>query len=136
MQREGDRAVEHGAARSGERGELGLEEADALAKRRAETLFLAGDDAVDELAVFDDLGIGRAHELDHAVDEAHEERVLDAEQPPVTHRPAQEAAQHVAAALVARDDAVGDEERHGPGVIGDDAQRGVRLAHRTRSRRR
>ena len=127
VEREGSRAVERGTARPGKSGEFGLEEADTLAKGRAETVFLAGDDAVDELAVFDDLGIGRAHELDHAVDEAHEERVLDAEQPPVTHRPAQEAPQNVAAAFVARDDAVCDEERHGPGVIGDDAHRGIRL---------
>ena len=108
-------------------GELGLEEAHALAQRGAEALLLAGDDLRDELAVLDDLGVRLAHELDDALDEADEERVLDAEKTPVAHRAAQQAAQHVAAALVAREDAVGDQEGHRARVVGDDAQRGRRL---------
>ena len=45
----------------------------------------------------------------------------------VTDRPADDAAQHVAALLVARDDAVGDEEGHRAGVLGEDAERHVGL---------
>ena len=77
----------------------------------------------DELAVLDDLGVGRAHQLDDPLDDPHEERLLDAEQPPVANGAAQEPAQHVAATLVGRDDAVGDQERHRAGVVRDDAQR-------------
>ena len=117
------------------RGELGLEEAHALSQRRAEALFLAADDADDQLAVLDDLGVRRAHQLDHALDEPAEEGLLDAEEPTVTHRAAQQPAQHVAAALVARDDAVGDQERHGARVVGDDAQRRVDALARRRTSR-
>ena len=43
----------------------------------------------------------------------------------VAHAAAQHAAQHVAAALVGRHDAVGDQERRGARVVGDDPQRHV-----------
>ena len=42
------------------------------------------------------------------------------EQPPVADRAAEDPAQDVAAALVRRQDAVGDEERDRAGVVGDD----------------
>ena len=45
----------------------------------------------------------------------------------MAHRAADDAAQHVAALLVARHHAVGDEERHRAGVLGEDAQRDVGL---------
>ena len=45
---------------------------------------------------------------------------MPAEQPAVANGAAQDAPQDVAAPLVGRADAVGDEERHRPGVIGDD----------------
>ena len=41
------------------------------------------------------------------------------------HRPAYYAAKNVLAALVSRPDAVGDEEGHAPGVVGDDAHGAV-----------
>ena len=48
------------------------------------------------------------------------ERLAPAEEPAVADRASQDAAQHIAAALVGRQDVVGDEERHGPRVVGDD----------------
>ena len=75
-----------------------------------------------ERAVRAELGVGVAHELVDLIDELAEERALDAEQAAVEHRAAKQAAQHVAAALVAGQDAVGDEEVHRTGGVGDDAQ--------------
>ena len=49
----------------------------ALAQRGAETLLLGKDHAADELAVFHDLGIYRAHELHDLVDVVVQERPLD-----------------------------------------------------------
>ena len=51
-----------------------------------------------------------------------ERRRVDAEQAHRAHRAAQQAAQHVAAALVAGRDAVADEHERGAHVVGDDAE--------------
>ena len=59
------------------------------------------------MVVPDDLGEGGEHRLVHA------------EQPGRAHDPAQQPAQHVAAALVGRDHAVADDHDTGPGVVGD-----------------
>ena len=73
------------------------------------------------------LGIGAAHALDHHRRELVEERRLDPELLPVAHGAAHDLAQDVTPALVARDDAVADQERHRPQVVRDDAQRDVAL---------
>ena len=52
---------------------------------------------------------------------------------PVAHGAAHDLAQDVAAALVAGQDAVGDEEGRGAEVVGDDAQRDVVVGRRRRS---
>ena len=49
--------------------------------------------------------------------------LLGAEQVGVAHRAADDAPQHVAAVLVAREHAVGDEHRAAAGVLGEDAHR-------------
>ena len=54
-----------------------------------------------------------------------EERLAHAEQTAVTGGAAQQAAQHIAAALVLRDDAVADHKDGGPDVVGDDADGNV-----------
>ena len=51
----------------------------ALAQRGAETLLLGKDHAADELAVFHDRRIYRAHELRDLVDVVVQERPLDAD---------------------------------------------------------
>ncbi len=69
------------------------------------------------------LGQVRIRVLHHVDDDARRdvhEGLATAEQAPVTNRPAQNAAQDVAAALVGGRDAVGDQERHRPGVVRDD----------------
>ncbi len=70
------------------------------------------------------------------VDEPVEERLGQAEVLAVAHRAAHDLAQHVAAPLVRRDDAVGDQERRRADVVGDDAHRDVALAVARRSGRR
>ena len=61
----------------------------------------------------------------HHVDELGGDRVGGAEQPHVADGAAHDAAQHVAAALVAGGDAVADQHHGGAHVVGDDAQRHV-----------
>ena len=99
----------------------------ALAQRGAEALLLGEDHTANELAVFHDLGIHRAHELHDLVDVAVQERPLDADHVRLLDGAAEQAAQHVAATLVGGQDTVGDHERDRTAVVGDDAQR---LVHR------
>jgi hypothetical protein len=58
-------------------------------------------------------------------DDLVQERPVEPEQLPVPRRAPEEAAEHVARALVRRHDPVGDEERHRAPVVGDHAQRHV-----------
>ena len=100
VQLEGGGAIEHGAVcKAAER----LVEVDAASVERArEALLLRIDDTLDKGDVLEELGVGVAHELVHAVDEAPEERALDPDEAAVEDGAAQQAAQHVPAALVAR----------------------------------
>ncbi len=104
-----------------------------------EPVLLAADDAHDVVAPGAQLRIGVAHLGDEHVDERVQDRLDEAELLAVPHRAAHDLAQHVAAPLVRRHDAVGDEERHGAQVIGDDAHRdvgGLRRASRRSAGRR
>ena len=67
----------------------------------------------------DEVRIRLAHDLDDRRGEVAQERLAPAEQPAVADGPAEDPAQHVAAALVGRQDVVGDEERDGARVVGD-----------------
>ena len=112
---------------AGKRGALELikglgQERTALAQVGAEALLLGQDDAADELAVIDDLGIHAAHELDQLVNVLVEERLVQAKHMALHDGAAQQAAQHVAAALVGGQDAIGDHERDRTAVVGHDAQ--------------
>ena len=83
-----------------------------------------------ELVVLDELGVRAAHHRDGRVDERGRDELARAEPVGVAHRAPDDAAQHVAALLVARHDAVGDEEGHRAGVLGQDAQRHVACRRR------
>ena len=100
-----------------------LEELHAALERLAEALLLRGEDAVDLLAVLDELRIRAAHLLDHGVGEPGQERRLHADAQTVLRSATDDAAQDVAAPLVRRRDAVADEERHAATVIGEHAMR-------------
>ena len=72
------------------------------------------------------LRIRRAHLLREVGDELVEERLRLPELVAVAQRAADDPPQHVAAAFVARDHAVGDQERARADVVGDDLERVVR----------
>ena len=100
-----------------------LELVDAPVERPAELLLLAADHRRDVGMADARLGICVAHDVDDGVRELVEERVVETELPSRPARPAEDAAEHVAAARVRRVSAVGDGERERPDVIGDDAER-------------
>ena len=68
------------------------------------------------------LGEGGRHAVRHDAHEVVQERVAPAEQPVVPDGPAQDPAQHVAPLLVRGEDAVGEQEGHGPRVIRQHAE--------------
>ena len=74
----------------------------------------------DPVALVVQVRVGIAHDLDDDRGERREEWFVASEKATVAHRAPHDAAQHVAAPLVARQDAVGDEERDRPGVVRDD----------------
>ena len=99
-----------------------------MLERAAEALLLAGQPLLDRVALLGELGVRRTHELGHDVGVARQVAGLEAEHPALLDRAAHEPAQDVAALLVGGHDAVGDEEGHRPGVVGEDPQRPCRLA--------
>ncbi len=95
-----------------------LQELEPGLERAPEPGLLRTDPLEDVLALVAQLGV--AH-----VDVARQEGPLDAQAPTVLDRAAHHAAQDVAALLVGGHDAVGDEEGHRAGVVGEDGQRAV-----------
>ena len=93
----------------------------------AERLLLGVGDRGDAGEVGGELGVAGAHRVAGHRQQLGQGRLVDAEQ---LHRPdgaAQQPAQDVAAALVARRDAVADEHQPAADVVGDDAQPDVGL---------
>ncbi len=126
MEQEGLVAGQDGAA-----GGLGVadgrvEDVGAGLQRLEEGVLLGEGDLLDALAVGDELRVLLAHHLDHGVDQVLDDRAGGAEQAHVADGAAHDAAQHVAAALVAGGDAVADEHHGGAHVVGDHAQGDVR----------
>ena len=103
------------------------EDAQARVDGSAELLFLAADDGRDVLLLFLQLGILAAADFDDGVDDFTEEGLVHAEELAVAGSPAQQAAQHVAAAFVGRKHAVADHENGAADVVRDNAQGNVLL---------
>ncbi len=101
-----------------------LAQAHALGQRLGKAFFFGAQHALDVQAALAQLGVGRTHLLDQRLDQLEEKRLADAEFVPVAQRAADDPAQHVAAALVAGQHAVDDQESGGADVVGDHAQRG------------
>ena len=108
-----------GGARLPGRGGRAFEDLRAGGERLEEGLLLDPHDGGDALEVGGELRVGRGHGVAHDLGERGQHRLVDAEQPGRAHDPAQQAAQHVAAALVGRGHAVADDHDAGPGVVGD-----------------
>ena len=99
-----------------------VEELQAAAQRLEEALLLEAHGLLDHAFAANQFGIGLAHFRDQRRHDAVDHRLAGAEQGRVAHGAAHDAAQHIAAALVGRQDAVGDEEAHRAQVVGDDAE--------------
>ena len=116
---EGGFAGQHPAGT--ERPRLVLEDREAARERRAEARLLELESFGDQRLGAHQLGVGLAHLAGQRRNEAPHQRIARPEQLGVAHRAAHDAPQHVAAALVRRQDAVGDEEGRGAQMVGDDA---------------
>ncbi len=108
-------------------GDRGVQQVGAGAQGLQEGVLLGDHDRLDALAVGLQLRVLRGHRLDRDVDQFLGDRLGGAQQAHVADRAAQDAAQHVAAALVAGGDAVADQHQRGAEVVGDHAQRDVGL---------
>ena len=102
------------------RGDL-LEHLEPALECLREALLLGLDRVADQRAVLDELRVPRAHLLDD--DLGHPPEVGQADRSRLLDGAPDDAAQHVAAALVRRHDAVADEERHPAAVVGEDPVR-------------
>ena len=80
-----------------------------------------------ESSLLDQLGVGGAHDLPHPLGVVGEKARLELEAEALLDRAAHHPPQHVAAILVGGDHAVGREEGHRAGVVGEDAHRAVCL---------
>ncbi len=116
---ERDLARQRGAARQ----PLGriVEQAQAPFERLAEARLFELQSLLDQALPALELGVGAAHLFDQRRHQAIEQRLLGAENVRVAHGAAHDAAKHIAAALVGGQHAVGDQERRGAQMIGDDA---------------
>ena len=103
-------------------GDLVLQAGQPPAQRVVEAGLLAGDDPLDQVRAAGHLGVVGTVEVDGHARQLGEQRPVDAEQPRPADRPADEPAQHVAPTLVGGKDAVGDEQSHRPGVVGQHPQ--------------
>ena len=113
-----------------------LEQADALRQRPLEARLLEVQRLGDERLRPLQLVVGVAHLVHERGHEPVHQRLGRAEQVRVAHGAAHDAAEHVAAALVGGQHAVGDEEARRAQVVGDDAVRGLVLARRRHASRR
>ena len=123
LDREAVRRREHEGVVGGDRvlaGEL-LELLQPARERLTEALLLLFHDVLDLGGVLAQLGVGVGHLLDH--DGRQPVHVLEPDALAVLHGAADDAARDVAAALVRRRDAVGDQERHRAAVVGEHAVR-------------
>ena len=100
-----------------------VEELAAAVERAAEALLLGADPAHDRVALGRQRRVDRREHLDRALGEAAEVGRLEAEHAPLVDGAAHDPPQHVAAALVRGDDAVGDQLDRAADVVGDDPHR-------------
>ena len=102
-----------------------VEALQALLERPAEALLLGLEPLLDRVALLAELTVLGAHDLGDAVGVDAQEARVELERAALLDRAAHDAAQDVAAILVRRDHAVGDQERHRARVVGEQTQRSV-----------
>jgi hypothetical protein len=108
VKRKGRVAVEHGAFLQA--FAFFIEDGEAALKRTAEARFLKLERFRDERLGTQQFGIGLAHFACECRHQPPHQRLFGAEQFGVAHGAPHDAAKHVAAALVRRQNAVGDQE--------------------------
>ncbi len=99
-----------------------LQNSHTLRKRLREPLLLLQQNALDVLALCDQLGIGGPHLRLQGADELVEERLLHAQLVPVANSATNDAPQYVAPALSTWNNAVGNQKRARSNVIGNHSQ--------------
>jgi len=114
--------------RAAEARDRPVEDLDPRRDRLREALLLAARHLVDRPGRGEKLGIDAGERRQDRRRDLVEERLADAELQPVPDRPPQDPPQDVPALVVRGHHAVGHEDAQRPGVIGDHAQREVRLA--------
>ncbi len=103
-----------------------------MLERLGEPLLLRLQHLGDEILLPRQLGIGLAHQARELGHELVEKRLLLPELVAVANRTADDPAQHIAAAFVAGNHAVDDQERAGADMVGDDVERRRRQIARLR----
>ena len=119
---EGVLAGEHGLALGLVLGQHVGENLQAAVDGLGEVLLLHPDDLGDIALLLHQVGVGGGVDLDDGVTHPVQEGVVDAQQLAVAGSPAEQTAQHVAAALVGGEHAVADHHGGGADVVGDDTQ--------------
>ena len=123
VQLEGGVAVDHLGAGFLHRRQRGVQDLHAVMDGLEKALLLGLQHLGRARGAAPQLGVGLAHFGIERCDQAVEERLARAQLVAVADGAAGDAAQHVAAALVAGDHAVGDGEGAGADVVGDHLQR-------------
>ena len=103
-----------------------VEPPEAPVDRLEEPLLLREGGIVEIPALRHQLGVDGAHLAHHDVGQRGKGRLAAAQEPRVAHGPAQDPPEDVAAALVARIDAIGEEEAHCPRMVGENPVRALR----------
>ena len=106
-----------------------LEQPQAALERAAEAGLLELQHLGDQRLGAHQLGEGLAHLVEQHRHHPPQQRLAGAQQLGVAHAAAHDPAQHVAAALVGRHDAVGDQEGAAAQMVGDHLVRGAAVAH-------
>ena len=104
-----------------------VEDVEARVDRAGETFFFGADDLLDVGFVLAQFGVARLAGGDNRIDQFGQERAADAEHAAMAGRTAQQAAQHIAAPFVGRQNAIRHHEDGGTDVVGDDADRDIIL---------
>ena len=104
---------------------LVLEDGEAAHQRRAKARLLELQRLGDQAFGADQFRIGLAHFAHQRGNEPPHQRIARADELRVAHRAAHDAAQDIAAPLVGRQHAVGDEEGRGAQMVGDHAVRNL-----------
>ena len=99
----------------------------ALINGLVEPLFLGADDLLDVIGVFFQFGIAGLVFMDNGIHQFGQERTVDAQHPAMAGSAAQQTAQHIAAALIRRQNAVADHKGGGTNVVGDHADGDIGL---------